>query len=225
MPEPDPASGGSTPPEEGSTPGSVPVWHPDRYPRPIVTDDEARDVLHALWAQARHRDATPVEVRRALFATMSRQWGARPGELCELRTTDFEPGWRSHAPVRRPQGRTSAGLLTETVYATDEIRYLLKKWLPVRRSLVDPLSGGEVYHLFVTTWANHRFGKKYKTGLPLRPFGAERDWRAFIELWNADGAGTRPPLPIRLEAWRRGGRPLPEDSEPDAARRREDDAA
>lgn len=174
---------------------------------PPVSETMATRVLHELWSDAMSRYAKPVEVRRALFATMSRQWQARPKELCELRTTSFiQRGWACNLN-RYPQHHSLNSTIVETMLVTDEIRVLYKKWNKMRLELTEGLSGGDVYHIFVIVAGNHKDGKKYKTGRPLRPNGAERDLSKHFKRMN-ERYGKEPgwqELPHRIEPWRRGG--------------------
>lgn len=183
-----------------------------RYPRPAVSAEHVRYVLRDLYTRVLAEDGTPIgeakpgDVRRALAATLSVEWRARPSELCALRWPDLTDDDQWATITRRVQ-RTPLFGPEELLPVSVPARALFAAWRPHHDALTANVGGGRVHHVFVTLKTNQRSGSKYVKGMPLLPRGLEDDWSKYVGRLNGaqhldDWPG---PLAYRLEAWRRSG--------------------
>ena len=184
-----------------------------RYPRPVVSLDEAEWVWRELSVRAMEPGAEAVIVRLAVVVGLTRATGARYGDLlrCTVDSLDLPgPGARvgegsvvvahgKHRIVRRHR-------------LGPEVVMVLQCWAVVRDELCAGLEGSPPRALLLTVHNTHDNGTAISCGLPITKQGLVLSWRRFVRRTNAEFGATRRPLPARFEQVRRAWYP---DGPPD----------
>ncbi|MDR0483160.1 MAG: site-specific integrase [Cellulomonadaceae bacterium] len=187
-----------------------------RYPRPMVSLNDAEWVWRELAVQALREDCKPEIVRLAVIAGLVRSTGARYGDLIRLRAEDLDLGpLDEDSPVGEGTAVVSHGKhRTERVHKVPpQVVVILRRWMDVRVTLCEALEGSLPRPLLLTVHHTHDNGTTVSSGLPITKQGLVLSWRRHVARTNARNMGDTPILPARFEpirrAWIAAGLPDP----------------
>lgn len=198
--------------DAGGGPGEVRDPRSGRYPRPVVTADEAAWVWRDL-ADRSHRDpARPEEVRLAVVAGLARATGARYGDLLRVTVDDLTLDARRDGADGGQVGGEVGGEVTVRHGKHRAVRRhpfdaptaaVVRRWRDVRRELCAELEGSVPRALLLTVHHTHDHGVTVSRGLPITAQGLVLSWRRYVLRTAAEQGARRRPLPTRFEQVRR----------------------
>jgi hypothetical protein len=179
-------------------------------PRPVVAARPRSILMGHLENQVGRRGQTPSRIRLLAVLGIVMDTGARSGELCGLRITDFEPDLSHVRLTRLPQHRnTSLEPQVETIELSAPTRAAVNAWLPVRADLIGQAEGTTTRLLvsvkggFTTTEDGAVLRRP--PGVPLMFRGLARSYERAVADLNDEMAGQPgwEPMPARMEQLRR----------------------